>query len=150
MKLNLAQTYKRIDNILYCEDIAIVKFIKDQFPDFDSLTLQGIRYMQKYIDMYPQYCEVLEGWIVSDDIIEHTNFHLQDNCERIENQIVREQQIQSITTFGVEGHDPNSSRLEQVRYCFSKGVTSASIIASTIDANPSYVQRLLKQIQNEK
>lgn len=169
MKLDLTQTYKRIDNILYCNDIAIVKFTYSKFPDFDLLSEQGVKYMQSYIDTWKNhnYFEVLPGWMVADDVQEELDFmnlevpqHLQQIIDRVKQGAeaiykastipIVDFEIKSSTTFGVESHDPNSSRLDQVRYWFSRGVTSPSIIASTIDANPSYVQRLLKQVKDEQ
>lgn len=169
MKLDLTQTYKRIDNILYCNDIAIVKFTHSKFPDFNPLGEQGVKYIQSYIDMWKDhnYFEVLPGWMVADDTQEELDLmnlevpqHLQQiidgvkqGAEAIHKALmipITDFEIKSSTTFGVESHDPNSSRLDQVRYWFSRGVTSPSIIASTIDANPSYVQRLLKQVKDEE
>lgn len=194
MKYNPNSVYKRIDNVLYQDDVAIYN-LHSTFPDWNPLTEQGAKYMERFIEMNPTWVEMIavncividdpkveiavdekayttfiaadlkqsppnvvgqiftnksyEGMsdttIVRKDI--EGNFHLKENCERVEKQITRD--IESTTTFGVESHDPNSSRLDQVRYWMSRGATSPSIIASTIRANASYVQRLVSQIKQE-
>jgi hypothetical protein len=45
--------------------------------------------------------------------------------------------------------DPTLSRLDQVKACMDRGVTSPSAIAKEIGANASYVQRLVSQIKQK-
>lgn len=55
--LNKDFVYSRHNNILYQNGIPLYKFTYSRFPDFDVLTNQGTIYMEKYLNMYPQYFE---------------------------------------------------------------------------------------------
>ena len=51
---NKENNYSRIANVLYENNIAIYRFINGNFPDYNTLNEQSMRYMQKYINMFPQ------------------------------------------------------------------------------------------------
>lgn len=159
MKLNFDSTYKRVANTLYCDDIAIYRF-KQNFIDLQDLTEMQIKYMEDYINENPTLCEVVPGWLVIDDVGDR-EFNLQENCEKIDKWINQIHETESVS-IGEETvhipiysldesdtHDPNDSRVDQVKFWFNKGLSSASEIAKKIEANPSYVQRLLKQVKDE-
>jgi len=59
IKLQLDKSYYRYNSILYCEGIPIVKF-KQSFCDFKELTIQGVIYMQKYINANKNLCEIMK------------------------------------------------------------------------------------------
>jgi hypothetical protein len=156
MKLNFTQIYKRIDNILYCDDIAIIKFTHSKFPNFDPLSEQGVKYMQSYINMWPQHFEILEGWITTDDVEEEIIDieKCRTSIEYFVEKVVKGPQVipfhHTITSQWIENDfNPQWSRQQQVQFYLERGYTSASAIAQKINANPSYIQRLLKQLQNE-
>lgn len=61
------KNYSRYDNILYQDDVPILKFTHSRFPDWGPLSAtrkylsnQGVAYMQRYINAYPQYYELME------------------------------------------------------------------------------------------
>lgn len=181
MKLDLTQTYKRIDNILYCNDIAIVKFTHSKFPDFDPLSEQGVKYMQSYIDTWKDhnYFEILPGWMVADDVQEelidvekcrtsveyfvekvvipfneirpkssqNTSGSLKFH-EDLSKSMTQSSEIES--KWSESDFNPQWSRKQQVEFWVDRGHTSANTIAQIINANPSYVQRLLKQVKDEE
>lgn len=60
MKLDENKTYSRKDNILYEEGVPIVKFTFSKFIDIEKLRPEAVRYMQRYIDAYPDYFEELK------------------------------------------------------------------------------------------
>ena len=60
MKLDENKAYSRKDNILYEEGIPIVKFTFSKFIDIEKLRPEAVRYMQRYIDAYPDYFEELK------------------------------------------------------------------------------------------
>ena len=60
MKLDENKTYSRKDNILYEEGIPIIKFTFSKFIDIEKLRPEAVRYMQRYIDAYPDYFEELK------------------------------------------------------------------------------------------
>ena len=60
MKLDENKTYSRKDNILYKEGIPIIKFTFSKFIDIEKLRPEAVRYMQRYIDAYPDYFEELK------------------------------------------------------------------------------------------
>lgn len=65
--LDLKKDYARYDQILYCDGIPIIKFTDGGlFPDIgpesaakNYMTLQSVKYMQTYINLYPNYCEIM-------------------------------------------------------------------------------------------
>lgn len=64
--LDLKKEYTRHNNILYCDRQPIVKFTVSKFPDANEynpglkhLSLQGVKYMQKYINMFPNNFEIM-------------------------------------------------------------------------------------------
>lgn len=132
MKLPLEDTvYKRVDNILYANDLPIIKFTHSKFPDFDPLSQQGVKYMQSYIDMWPQHYEICEGWIVADDPTPQ---------EVVIN-------VGGVALDSLEG-TVTLTRKQQVEFYLNQGITSPKQIAQEIGTNPSYVQRLIKEITN--
>lgn len=150
MKLDLTATYKRIDNVLYCNDTAIIKFTHSKFPDFDPLSEQGVKYMQSYINMWPQHFEILIEVVISTDINEKEAIEKYMSHERVEKQTERFIDFeQPVPEWSELDFNPQWSRQQQVQFYLERGYTSASSIAQKIDANPTYVQRLIKQLQNE-
>lgn len=64
--LDLKKEYTRYDQILYCDGIPIIKFTVSKFPNIgpetaykNSMTLQGVKYMQNYINMFPNHFEIM-------------------------------------------------------------------------------------------
>ena len=57
--LDLSKEYKRKDNLLYQDGVAIIWFIADTFIDIEELTKPQIKYMEKYIKMWPNRIEQL-------------------------------------------------------------------------------------------
>jgi DNA polymerase-3 subunit epsilon len=64
--LDLKKDYTRYNNILYSDGIPIIYFIIDVFHDIgpesvynDYMTLQSVKYMQNYINMFPNNFEIM-------------------------------------------------------------------------------------------
>lgn len=64
--LDLKKEYTRYDDILYCDGIPIIYFTVDVFPDIgpesaysDYMALQSVKYMQNYINMFPNNIEIM-------------------------------------------------------------------------------------------
>lgn len=56
--------WKRENNVLIActthgEEIPLVKFTFSKFIDVTILSKQGGEYMERYVAMFPQYCEIL-------------------------------------------------------------------------------------------
>jgi hypothetical protein len=151
MKLNLQCTFKRVDNILYQDDEPVVRF-KQTFADLPTMLKGTVEYMQKYINMFPDLIEVLgeRDVKVLEDLLFINDYVTQ--LDQISTLVVVEQSQMPADDLSSdsESHNPNSPRIDQVRFYMQKGGDKASIIASKIDAHPSYVQRLIKQINNEQ
>lgn len=58
--LNKNFVYSRIANILYKNNIPIIKFTKSKFCDFGVLSEKAVAYMQKYMNMFPNNWEEYE------------------------------------------------------------------------------------------
>jgi DNA polymerase-3 subunit epsilon len=65
--LDEKKDYSRYDDILYADGIPIVKFTVGTFSDWglesatkQCLSLGGVRYMQKYINLYPNNYEIMK------------------------------------------------------------------------------------------
>lgn len=57
MVLDIEKSYIRKNNVLYEEGIPIIKFTFSRFIDVENMRIAGIKYMQRYIELYPNYCE---------------------------------------------------------------------------------------------
>lgn len=140
MNLDKQQRYSRINSILQENGIDILKF-KQEFPvNIEWMTWDNMLYHERYISANPQLVE----WLITD---EEKSKYYPGEIKAYLDPAATEPSAQSTILFGVESHDPNSSRLEQVRFWLSKGVTSPSIIASTLGTNAGYVSRLIKEIK---
>lgn len=172
MKLDLTATYKRINNILYQNDVAIVKF-HSTFIDLEEMTEQHIKYMERFIEMNVGWYEILQG---EDKVIAPVTDVVINAIEYIDQEIIADVQCQLTTpieainvsidlnenfnttgsfnlnlqTSTEQSHDPNSSRLDQVRFWLQKGITTSAAIAEKIGGHPSYVSRLIKQAKEQK
>lgn len=56
--------WKRDNNVLIActkdgQEIPLVKFTKSNFIDVAILSKQGGTYMERYVSMFPQHCEIL-------------------------------------------------------------------------------------------
>jgi hypothetical protein len=186
MKLDKTAVYTRKSNILYKDDVAIVKF-HSTFIDLEEMTEQMVSYMERFIEMNPEWCEILyDGHIIIVDdplesvdpskvkkYIENTvlprqskslarDIFLAHNVPVVrldEDQEIGDEPLKGTisiedpiveTHLDEESHDPNSSRLDQVRFWIEKGLTTSSSIAEKIGGHPSYVSRLIKQVKDEK
>ena len=65
--IDFKKDYARYNNILYENGIPIIKFINGNFCDLGPNTVmrkyineQGMKYMQRYINMFPQNCIVIK------------------------------------------------------------------------------------------
>lgn len=56
MFLNLKVAYSRVDNIIYCDDLPIIK-LKQKFINIERLDENVIHYMNKYLEMWPNLFE---------------------------------------------------------------------------------------------
>ena len=140
MNLDKQQRYSRINSILQENGIDILKF-KQEFPvNIEWMTWDNMLYHERYISANPQLVE----WLITD---EEKSKYYPGEIKAYLDLAAPEPSVQSTILFGIESHDPNSSRLEQVRFWLSKGVTSPSIIASTLGTNAGYVSRLIKEIK---
>jgi len=80
MQLDLEAGYGRLDNTLYQDGVPIVRFTFSKFPDYDELSPDGVKYMQRYIEGYKDrnYFDILPGyWTIypkEEDIIEELSF----------------------------------------------------------------------------
>lgn len=66
--LDLNKNYSRYANALYCDDTPLIEFTHSKFCDWGPLSAaksylskQGVMYMQKYIDAYPQYYKIMNN-----------------------------------------------------------------------------------------
>lgn len=60
MKLDENKTYSRKDNILYEEGVPIVKITFSKFIDIEKLRPEGVKYMERYMNAYPDYYEKIK------------------------------------------------------------------------------------------
>lgn len=182
MKLDRAATYKRISNILYKDDVAVVKF-HSTFIDLSIMTEQMIIYMERFMEVNPGWYEILENGIITDDpthndsetaksVLEHYSQVIlpKNSVETVGVKVTLDKDFEESGKFQAditidkllvahdtpirldgdqESHDPNSSRLEQVKFWLNKGLTTSSQIAEKIGGNPSYYSRLIKQAKEQ-
>lgn len=190
--LDRSASYKRINNVLFKDNVAIVK-LHSAFTDIEELTEEQVQYMERFIHENAEWREILyDGHIVIvDDPIENPCLQMKDRgvvttikpshppyelisgqsssgvhpvfaqhySRGSETQEECTERLLTAHTIAVErldrdvsdeSHDPNSSRLDQVRFWIEKGLTTSASIAEKIGGHPSYVSRLIKQVKDEK
>lgn len=91
MKLNFDCIYKRIDNILYQDEIPIYRF-DHNFPDFEVLSEQGVKYMEDYINMWPKLCHVLQE--VEDDIFTNKLLDRKEALKHYHNAVTKNKEME--------------------------------------------------------
>jgi hypothetical protein len=169
MKYNPNSVYKRVDNVLYQDDIAIYK-LHSTFPDWNPLTEQGAKYMERFIEMNPTWVEYLlnpckkievrdempqcRTIMVEQITLPEPDANGEVDYSKSTSKVVKAT-ISVVPIYEVKLNveqitsDATLSRLDQVKACMSRGVTSPSAIAKEIGANASYVQRLVSQIKQK-
>lgn len=163
MKYNPTSVYKRIDNVLYQDDAAIYK-LHSTFPDWNPLTEQGAKYMERFIEMNPTWVEYLlnpcKKVEVRDEmprcrtiIVERITLPEPDANGEVDYSKSTSEMVKAtisvVPIYEANKVESTLSRLDQVKACMDRGVTSPSAIAKEIVANVSYVQRLVSQIKQQ-
>ena len=182
MKYNPTSVYKRIDNVLYQDDVAIYK-LHSTFPDWNPLTEQGAKYMERFIEMNPKWVEDLgnpckkievrdempgcrtlgtihetiesesEMFLPRTIMVEQITLPEPDANGEVDYSKSTSKMVKAtisvVPIYQAASSDPTLSRLDQVKACMDRGVTSPSAIAKEIGANASYVQRLVSQIKQK-
>lgn len=163
MKFDRDKRYARINSILQEDGIDILKFKQEFAVEIATLSEDDMKYHEKYISANYD----LIDWMISEE--EQKKFKVKKepfkavpvfvnekllSVELVESVSIGEEVVHILTKDFEEddqerGPDPSLSRKEQVRYWIEKGVTSTAIIADSLGANPSYVARLKKEIENE-
>ena len=59
MQLNAENIYSRKENVLYENEVGILKF-KQNFINLENLNSNAISYMQSYIEMFPDLVELIQ------------------------------------------------------------------------------------------
>ena len=59
MQLNAENIYSRKENVLYENEVGILKF-KQNFINLENLNANAISYMQSYIEMFPDLVELIQ------------------------------------------------------------------------------------------
>jgi len=60
MVLDIEKSYIRKNNVLYEEGVPIVKFTFSKFIDIEKLRPEGVKYMERYMNAYPDYYEKIK------------------------------------------------------------------------------------------
>lgn len=137
MKLHRDRQYSRKNSFLIENGVEIVKFLQGFPVDIEKFNEGDIKYHEKYITDNP---DLVEWLIEEDEMLEY----YRDDFEKV---IVEKEIVVSKSQEGVESFDPTWSRKRQVQFYLDRGIEKSSEIAEKIGANPSYVQRLIKEIK---
>ena len=148
MKLDRNKQYQRIDSYLIENGVQILKFLQEFSVNIDHFEENHFIYHEKYISDNPTQIE----WLIEEE--EQLEYYCDEfkssQCvvekEEKEVEVVEEvsQQDTDISSF-----NPTWSRKQQVKFYLNRGVEKVSEIAEKIGANPSYVQRLVKEIKSK-
>lgn len=128
--LNKELPHRRVDNVVYQGDKPLLKMIDHKFPDFDPMSVEGLKYTEKYYSMYPDKIEIYDQSLL---------FEVEIREKKQKNVVIRTPDLFSKVKPG--------SRKDQVKQLLDEGITSSKQIADILGTNPSYVQRLIKEIQ---
>lgn len=166
IKLDKKRSYKLIDNLLYKDNVAVVQFYST-FTDIQQMDEQQVQYIQRFIEENVGWYKELydDGSVIILDDPTVNDKDTESVIEYYKQEIPIPRLIEGaieeiIISYNIpvirldrdvsdESHDPNSSRLDQVRFWMEKGLTTSSSIAEKIGGHPSYVSRLIKQVKEE-
>lgn len=148
MKLDRRKKYSRIDSILYEDGVSILKLLQEfpiNIPEFQE---SDFKYHEKYIAANPNFIM----WTCGDEEIRRfkSDVGLAKKVDRVAVQVVGKDNPTNIEKANESSEvDSTLSRKDQVRWYLESGISSPKEIAEKLGTNPSYVQRLKKEIENE-
>lgn len=131
LKLNRELEYRRENNVVYQEDRPLLKVTDCMLPDFNPLSEKGLEYHEKFYNMFPEKVEVYDQELL---------FEVEIKVRKQKNVVIRDLNLFDQTL-------KVGSRKEQVSELLTQGTTSPKVIADILGTNASYVQRLIKEIQ---
>lgn len=147
MKLDRNKQYQRIDSYLIENGVQILKFLQEFSVNVDHFEENHFIYHEKYISDNPTQIE----WLIEEE--EQLEYYC-DEYKRGQEGVVEEKEVEVVEEVNQQDTDissfnPTWSRKQQVKFYLDRGVEKVSEIAEKIGANPSYVQRLVKEIKSK-
>ena len=148
MKLDRNKQYQRIDSYLIENGVQILKFLQEFSVNIDHFEENHFIYHEKYISDNPTQIE----WLIEEE--EQLEYYCdeykrgQEVVEKEEKEVEVVEEVNQQDT-DISSFNPTWSRKQQVKFYLDRGVDKVSEIAEKIGANPSYVQRLVKEIKSK-
>lgn len=155
MKLIQDRKYSRVNSVLLENGVEILRFLETFPVNIEQFSEDNIKYHEKYITANP---DLVEWLIEEEDQYEYYKDEIEAEKRQyeemkksskihLEEKFKAKEQKETIDQTQVDSFDPTWSRKEQVKFYLDRGVESSKEIAEKIGTNPSYVQRLIKEIK---